>query len=140
MKECHVCLYMCEDSEEICPVCGAELRDEPKEPVQAEVETESENTQSSVINPVLAASADSPVTAEIFKDILTENGIAYSIDEQGDIMHTGFGGSYFAIDIYVDEKDVDLAKELYRNLSESEADFGEFDGFEDFDGSDGEEQ
>ena len=138
MKECHVCLYMCEDSEEICPVCGAELRDEPEQ--TEENVTESTGEEVSINNPVLAASADSPVTAEIFKDILAENGIAYSVDEKGDIMHVGFGGSYFAVDIYVDEKDVDLAKELYRNLSESEADFGEFDGFEDFEESDGEEQ
>ena len=125
MKQCHVCLFMCEDSAEICPVCGAELREEP------EAENPGRNEaggEVSLNSPVLAASADSPVTAEIFKDILTENGIAYSVDEKGDIMHTGFGGSYFATDIYVDEKDVDIAKELYRNLSENEL---AFDGFDD---------
>lgn len=119
MKQCHVCFFACDDNTEICPVCGAELREEP----------ETENGDEVLLNnPVLAASADSPVTAEIFKDILAENGIAYSVDEKGDIMHTGFGGSYFATDIYVDEKDVDIAKELYRNLSENEIDF---DGFDD---------
>ena len=105
----------------------------PLSPVSAEPETENaeqnENGDEVLLNnPVLAASADSPVTAEIFKDILAENGIAYSVDEKGDIMHTGFGGSYFATDIYVDEKDVDIAKELYRNLSENEL---AFDGFDD---------
>ncbi|MBO4733068.1 MAG: DUF2007 domain-containing protein [Clostridia bacterium] len=134
MKQCHVCLYMCDDEAEICPICGAELLEE-----QAQEDKTSPETEDEVLleNPVIAASADSPVTAEIFKDILTENGIAYSIDEKGDIMHTGFGGSYFAIDIYVDEKDLDLAKELYRNLSENEVgfdDFGDFDS--DFDGED----
>ena len=131
MKQCHVCLFMCEDSDEICPVCGAELREEPE---AENPERNEAGGEVSLNSPVLAASADSPVTAEIFKDILTENGIAYSVDEKGDIMHTGFGGSYFAIDIYVDEKDVDVAKELYRNLSENEIDF---DGFDD--GADSEE-
>lgn len=134
MKQCHVCLYMCDDEAEICPICGAELLEEQTQEDKTSPETEDEVL---LENPVIAASADSPVTAEIFKDILTENGIAYSIDEKGDIMHTGFGGSYFAIDIYVDEKDLDLAKELYRNLSENEVgfdDFGDFDG--DFDDED----
>ena len=134
MKQCHVCLYMCDDEAEICPICGAELLEEPTPDGEAAPETEDEVL---LENPVIAASADSPVTAEIFKDVLTENGIAYSTDEKGDIIHTGFGGSYFAIDIYVDEKDLDLAKELYRNLSENEIgfdDFGDFDG--DFDGED----
>ena len=137
MKECHVCLTLCEDDAELCPICGAELLVEPEEEPEKEPENESPATRQAPENLVLAASADSPVTAEIFKDILAENGIAYSVDEQGDIMHTGFGGSYFAVDIYVDEKDVDIAKELYRNLSESEADFGEFEDFDGFDESDG---
>ena len=134
MKECHVCLYMCDDSDEICPVCGAELRDEVKEeaPETAESPEAAKSASRSISEPVLAACADSPVTAEIFKDILDENGIAYSVDEQGDIMHTGFGGSYFSVDIYVDEKDVETAKELYRNLTENEFSFEDFEGFEDF--------
>ena len=114
MKECHVCHFVCEDDTDICPVCGAELQ----ESVQ--------NDKSEIVNPVLAVSVDSPVTAEIFKDILADNGIAYSTGGNGDIMHTGFGGSYFAIDIFVDEKDLDTAKELYRNLAENQI---EFDGF-----------
>ena len=116
MKKCHVCLYECDDQAEICPICGAELRSEDLEQDGKPAETTSE---AGISNPVLAASADSPVTAEIFKDVLAENGIAYSIDEQGDIMHVGFGGSYFAVDVYVDEKDLDTAKELYRNLTEN---------------------
>ena len=112
---------MCEDDAETCPICGAELNVIP--------ETEE---ASQMKNPVLAASADSPVTAEIFKDMLDENGIAYSVDEKGDIMHVGFGGSYFAVDVYVDEKDLDRATELYKELTENETDFGEFEDFEDF--------
>lgn len=129
MKMCHVCLYNCDDEAEICPVCGAELKGDEEVPVAGE----SEN--SAVIkNPVIVASVDSPVTAEIFKDILTENGIAYSDDSSGDIMHVGFGGSYFAVDIYVDEKDLDAAQELYKNLTENEL---SFEDFEEFDGENG---
>ena len=128
MKSCHVCLNLCEDEAEICPICGAELLAEPD---KAEKTAE----EKVIKNPVLAASADSPVTAEIFKDVLAENGIAFSVDEKGDFMHVGFGGSYFAVDIYVDESDLEAAKELYRNLTENGLDF---DGFDDFDGDDGE--
>ena len=126
MKECRVCVNMCEDDAETCPICGAELN--------VILETEEAPQMK---NPVLAASADSPVTAEIFKDMLDENGIAYSVDEKGDIMHVGFGGSYFAVDVYVDEKDLDRATELYKELTENEADFGEFEDFEDFETEEG---
>ena len=120
MKECHVCHYMCEDGAEICPVCGAELLSE-----QA-----SEDKSAEITDPVLAVSVDSPVTAEIFTDILNENGIPFSIDEKGDFLHTGFGGGFFAVDVYVDEKDADMANELYRNLTENSMPFE--DEFEDF--------
>lgn len=130
MKECHVCLFKCDDEAEICPVCGAELIETSQKDEKDET-ADNNSERPAILTPVLAASADSPVTAEIFKDILAENNIAYSIDEQGDIMHTGFGGSYFAIDIYVDEKDLDIAKELYKNLSENEFSFDDFDDFED---------
>ena len=124
MRECHVCLYMCDDDAELCPLCGAELKE--KETEQAEEVSELEP----ITNPVLAASADSPVTAEIFTDILSENGIAYSIDEKGDFLHSGFGGGFFAVDIYVDEKNLDIAKELYKNLTENQLQFEDFDGEE----------
>lgn len=137
MKQCHVCLHPCDDGAEICPVCGAELLADEN----SEKQPEQNETAKEIKNPVLAARADSPVTAEIFKDILAENDIPYSVDEQGDIMHVGFGGSYFALDIYVDEKDVETAKELYRNLTESEfplEDFEDFEGFEEFEAEDAE--
>ena len=127
MKQCHVCLFMCEDDAEVCPVCGAELRSEQETAGEPSGEIE---------NPVLAQSVDSPVTAEIFTDMLSENGIAYSVDEKGDIMHVGFGGSYFAVDVYVDEKDLDAAKDIYRSLSENPFGVEDFDGEED--GEDGE--
>ena len=121
---------MCDDEAELCPLCGAELKNEAidekaieiKEPAKTEI----------IKKPVLAASVDSPVTAEIFKDILVENGISYSEDSKGDIMHTGFGGSFFAIDIYVDEDNLEEAQSLYRNLTENEI------GFYDFEVEDGE--
>ena len=123
MKECHVCHFMCEDSAEICPICGAELTFEAENTETAEME-----------NPVLAVSVDSPVTAEIFTDILSENGILFSVDEKGDFLHTGFGGGFFAVDVYVDEKDLDTAKDIYRNLAESDISFdGEFEDFEESD-------
>ena len=126
MKKCHVCLNICEDEAEICPVCGAELK-------ESEFDDDGTVPESGTVinNPVIAVSVDSPVTAEIFKDILSENGIAYSEDSEGDIMHVGFGGSYFAVDIYVDEKDLDAALELYKNLSENEIFFEDFEDADD---------
>lgn len=120
MKECHVCHYMCEDGAEICPVCGAELLSGGA--VAA--------APAEITNPVLAASVDSPVTAEIFTDILSENGIPFSVDEKGDFLHAGFGGGFFAVDVYVDENDVEAAADLYRNLTENGLPFE--DEFEDF--------
>ena len=125
MKECHVCLYVCGDDDEICPVCGAELnREEKAEKAQ---ETKEAPKPAYIKNPVLAASADSPVAAEIFKDILSENGIAYFEDQSGDTMHTGFGGSFFAIDIFVDEDDLSQAQLLYKNLTENQMTFDDFE-------------
>ena len=132
MKECHVCLNLCDDDAVLCPVCGAELRDAPAGTGEDAAEkTGAQNSENGeIVNPVLAVSADSPVTAEIFKDILDENGIAFSVDEKGDFLHTGFGGGFFAIDIYVDEKNLEIAKELYSNLSESDFSFDDFEDFE----------
>lgn len=128
MKECHVCFYMCGDDDEICPICGAELKEKPAEEPEKTVEP------AGIKNPVLAASVDSPVTAEIFKDILSESGIPYFEDGDGDIMHTGFGGSFFAVDIFVDESDLDEAQSLYKNLVDNEM---TFEDFSDFDYEDG---
>ncbi len=137
MIECHVCFNLCTDDAELCPVCGAELRNDAQEAREVEpLSAETNDSATEIIkNPVLAVSADSPVTAEIFKDILKENRIAFSIDEKGDFLHTGFGGGFFAIDIYVDEKNLDFAKDLYRNLTENEF---EFEDFDDLDSADGE--
>ena len=136
MKECHVCFCVCGDDADLCPVCGAELETDAAD-VTADNDVSTTPVwavDDTINNPVLAASADSPVTAEIFKDILTENGIAFSIDEKGDFLHTGFGGGFFAIDIYVDEKNLDAAKDLYRNLTENEFSFEDFDEADEADG------
>lgn len=130
MKECHVCFYMCDDEAELCPLCGAELKSEVTDDKAKEIKEPAE--PDIIKSPVLAASVDSPVTAEIFKDILVENGIPFSADSKGDVLHTGFGGSFFAIDIYVDEDNLEEAQSLYRNLTENEI------GFYDFEDEDGE--
>ena len=74
---------------------------------------------------MLAVSVDNIVNAEIYKDILTENGIAFSCDDEEDGMHVGFGGSFFAVDVYVDESKLEIAKELYKQVLESEPIFEE---------------
>ena len=129
MKNCHVCGTSCENEAEICSKCGAELQAfEEYERALAEKE---EKEKTTITTPVLAVSVDNVVTAEIFKDILTENEIAFSCDENEDGMHIGFGGSFFAVDVYVDERNLERAKELYREVLESEPMFDEddFDGF-----------
>ena len=118
---------MCEDDAVLCPICGAELTAAPEEAANGEPQEAKTNDDGVIKNPVLAASADSPVTAEIFKDILSENKIAYSVDEKGDFLHTGFGGGFFAIDVYVDEENLETAKEIYKNLTENEFPFDDFE-------------
>ena len=128
MKICHVCGVSCENEAEICSVCGAEL---PSfEEYEQECKLKCETGETVIQTPVLAASVDNVVTAEIFKDILHENEIAFSCDENEDGMHVAFGGSFFAIEIYVDESNLERAKELYRQVLESEPMFDDdFDGF-----------
>ncbi len=123
MKICHVCMAECEDSAELCSVCGAELADVAK----------SEETDEIVIeNPVLAASVEDIVTAEIFCDMLKENGIAFSCDEAEPEMNVVFGGGFASIDIYVDEDNLERAEQLYEEVLNAEPEF-EFEdgGFED---------
>lgn len=124
MKKCHVCGAECENDAEICQECGAELSTfEQYEREQAEKEA----AQKSVIaTPVLAVSVDNVVTAEIYKDVLSENEIPFFCDERGEGMQVAFGGSFFAVDIYVDEGSLERAQELYDEVLESES---EFEGF-----------
>lgn len=120
MKICHVCKAECEDFAELCPVCGAELTE--ADDMQETVEVES------IENPVIAVSVEDVVTAEIYRDILKENGIKFTCDsdEQG-TMKVLFGGGFVAEDIYVEEADLERALELYDEVLNSEPEF-EFDG------------
>ena len=109
MKICHVCKAECEDNAEFCPVCNANL------------ET-ADNTEEYIVeNPILVASFEDFVSAEIFMDILNENGIEFTCD-QPEIRVT-FGGGLVANNIFVDEKNFEEAKKLYDDFSQSESIF-----------------
>ena len=123
MKVCHVCKTECEDAYELCPLCGAELR------------TTEETEEKLLLNPVLLASIDDVVSAEIFKDILIDNGIPFSSgNDDGEMgIQIKFGGAFVAEDIYVDSTDFEKAEELYKEFLESETEMTfEFDD-EEFD-------
>lgn len=124
MKKCRVCSSLCEDSAEICLVCGAELDFEPQE----------ENKEEIIEEPVLVAAVEDVVTAEIFKDILKENKIPYSLSESEENkgIKIGFGGEFISEKIYVDESNLEKAKELYNVVLESEPQFEEFEDFPEF--------
>ena len=124
MKNCHVCNQLCEDNAELCPICGAMLLDE-----DVVEESESENSEEErKIEPVLLAVFEDLVTAEIFKDVLTDNKIPYS-DSQEDTMRVVFGGSFASEEIYVDQADYDKAKELYDEFMANEPEFFDEDLF-----------
>ena len=124
MKNCHVCNQLCEDNAELCPICGAMLLDE-----DVVEESESENSEEErKIEPVLLAVFEDLVTAEIFKDVLTDNKIPYS-DSQEDTMRVVFGGSFASEEIYVDQADYDKAKEFYDEFMANEPEFSDDDLF-----------
>ncbi|MBQ2286469.1 MAG: DUF2007 domain-containing protein [Acutalibacteraceae bacterium] len=118
MKICHVCKAECADEAELCPVCGAELDREIEE-------QQSESEEVIIKTPVLLATVEDIVSAEILKDLLTESGIKYSSDSAEETMHIGFGGALSADDIYVDESDFEAASVIYEDFLNSEADFEE---------------
>ena len=124
MKKCRVCLSECEESLEFCPTCGAELDYEPKE----------ENEEEVIARPVLVAAVEDIVTAEIFKDILSDNKIPYSLSESEENagIKIGFGGEFISEKIYVDEVNLEKAKELYQMVLESEPEFDEFEDFPEY--------
>ena len=62
MKVCHVCKAECDDAAELCPVCGADLT--------AEIAAEKEKEEKIINTPVLLATLDDVVSAEILKDLL----------------------------------------------------------------------
>ena len=122
MKNCHVCNFECQDNMEVCPICGAFLLEDEQ--------TEQEQIKEEKREPVILATFEDLVSAEIFCDILTDNEIPYSNSQED--MKIVFGGGFAAQEIYVDEKDYEKAKELYEQFLQSEADFmAQFD--EEFD-------
>ena len=129
MKICHVCAAECSDEAELCPICGAELID------AAEDNGVAEQDEVIINNPVLAASVEDVVTAEIFRDLLRENEIPFSCDEADPeaAMKLTFGGGFVAEDIYVDESDLAKAEELYEQVLNAEPEFDEADLEEAFD-------
>ena len=121
MKLCHVCNAECEDDAELCPICGAELVLEEKENGNADA------VEVIIDNPVLAASAEDVITAEIFCDMLKENGIEHTCDEEnGETgMRLMVGGGFAAINIYVAEENLERAQEIYEKALESSAEYDE---------------
>lgn len=131
MKFCKVCGAHCDDAAELCLVCGAEFLEDEEE--IEEIETVEE--QITIRNPVLAASVEDIITTEIYCDVLADNDIPYSFDEENSEVgiKVVMGGSFAATNIYVDESDLERAETLYQEVLNSSADFdGEFEDFEDF--------
>ena len=139
MKNCQVCGFECENDAEVCLVCGAELKtfeayeQELKEAEELEAKKAAEEALI-VKNPVLAASVDNVVAAEIYKDVLRDNGIIFTCDESEDAMQIVFGGGFSAQEIYVNESDLEIAQQLYENVVNADIEFGDdlFEEFEEF--------
>ena len=133
MKTCHVCGFACENDAEICTLCGAELKTfemYEKELKEAEEQEAQKAAEEALIvkKPVLAASVDNVVAAEIYKDVLRDSGIIFTCDESDDAMQIVFGGGFSAQEIYVNEEDLEIAQQLYENVINAQMDFGdEFD-------------
>lgn len=125
MKICHVCENECEDSAELCPRCGADLT--------AKDNSSETNEERIIERPVLLATLDDIVSAEILRDILNENGIPNSSSEsEGATMKVVFGGGFVAEEIYVDSCDFEVAEALYNEFLESETKFDDANFDEEF--------
>ena len=132
MKKCHVCGFECENDAENCIICGAELKTfEEYERQLREAEEEAAREALIVKKPVLAAAVDNIVAAEIYKDVLRDNGIVFTCDESEDAMQIVFGGGFTVQEIYVNEKDLEVAQQLYETVVSAEMEFCDQD-FEDF--------
>ncbi len=112
---------------ELCPVCGADLISEG-----IEVEDNTREAEDFVIeNPQLAVTVEDVVSAEIFMDILKENGIPFISENSGEeqSLQVIFGGGFMAEKIYVGSEDLEKTKELYKEFLNSEAElFNETEG------------
>ena len=137
MKTCHVCGFACENDAENCVLCGAELKtfelyeQELKEAEEQAAKKAAEEARI-IKKPVLAASVDNIVAAEIYKDVLRDNNINFTCDESEDAMQIVFGGGFTVQEIYVNEGDLEIAQALYENVVGAQMDFDDFEGFEDF--------
>ena len=120
MKKCHVCGFESENDSAVCSACGAEL--ETFQEYMEKLEKLLAQEKATVSKPVLVAAVDNVVTAEIYKDVLKDNGIPFTCDEQ-DTMHLVFGGGFVAVEIYVKEEDLDRARELYEDVLKANEDF-----------------
>ena len=128
MKICHVCGATFEDYVDICTDCGATLMTE--EEVKAAEEAEKKEAEALIKNPVLLETVEDMIVAEILSDMLKEANIRFYCEESASMM-TGFGGSFMAVKVYVDERDLAAATEIYKNLAESNIVFdGEDDSFD----------
>ena len=117
MKICHVCQFECLYEAELCPICGADLTNEEKE-VEENINEEQEII---IRNPVLLATMEDVVSADIFKDILIDNRIPYSSSEgETGSIRVLFGGALIGEEIYVDSDDFEKASELYEEFLNSE--------------------
>lgn len=118
MKNCHVCGFECDNSVELCPLCGADL--------SGAEETVEETEEAVIKNPVLLASFEDVVSAEIFKDILIDNNIIFSSsnNDSGSI-RVVFGGGFLSEEIYVEESQFEDAQKLYDEFLNSEQLFEE---------------
>ena len=139
MKTCHVCGCACENDAEICVLCGAELKtfEAYEQALREAEELEAKKAAEEALivkNPVLAASVDNIVAAEIYKDVLRDNGIVFTCDESEDAMQIVFGGGFNVQEIYVNESDLEIAQQLYENVANAQIDFDDedFEGFEEF--------
>ncbi len=136
MKTCHVCGVECENDADICAVCGAELKTFEMYEQELQEQKAREAEEALIIkNPVLAASVENVVAAEIYKDVLRDNGIIFTCDESDDSMQIVFGGGFSAVEIYVNESDLEIAQQLYENVVNApmgfeDQDFEEFEDFE----------
>ena len=121
MKICHVCGIECDDSQEVCLVCGADL-------------TESESIADEIMErplsePVLVATFEDVVFSEIFRDILTENAVPYSMSSNEGAVHVMFGGGFASDEIYVEKRDFEKAEALYNEFMENPPEFSDEEFF-----------
>ena len=116
MKICHVCGIECDDNQEVCAVCGADLTNESLENV------------TEISEPVLVATFEDLVSSEIFRDILTDNQIPYSMGNDDSTVRVMFGGGFAADEIYVEKRDFDRAEKLLNEFMESQPEADDFFG------------